>query len=167
MFSYTDCAYTHKKKVPTMEGYNMHLKEHLEWTAIYNQQRVLSMTKDGKIHRVHFNKPMRIKLFEYLEEIIDQKLREDAEAFLKNPDLKIDLRKLKKENPDLFKVVVFKKNDICRDINYLEIWGDLVYGLNNVYLSKDGVTTDPKKILVTKYRKFTDSYLKLYRGLRI
>jgi len=160
IYSYTDCIFTNLKNIPSPKGYQVSLKHKFDWIYIYNLQRYIGLNEENKIHRVHFNRPIKLKLFDYLDKSIDVILKQNPIPFLKNPKLDIDFNKLPDE---VFEILVFKKDDVCRNINYLELWEYFHYGLNVVFLSKDGVTTDRKKIDYSQYKKYIDYYLNLHK----
>ena len=165
VYSFTDCVYTHLDSVPQPGDYEISVKHRFRWVAIFNQQRLIGLTDEGKFHRVHFNRPVRLKLFDAIDRHIDAKLLDDPVWFFRNPDwLKFDFDDFK---PEDFAIVVFKKDDVCRNIEYLEIWDELDFGLNNVYLSKKGVTVNKDEICYDRYRNWIEYYLNLYRGLPI
>lgn len=159
-YSFTDCVYTQLDHVPEMKGYEIGIKHKFKWVAVFNQQRILGLTDENKIHKIHFNKPIKLKMFFKVDQLMEEKLRDDPLKFLKDP--KLDLN-LKDQSEDDFAIVVHKTGNTCRSIEYLDIWQDLQMGLNNVYLNKDGVTTDPNKIAYNKYQKYINSYMKLFK----
>lgn len=164
LYSMTDCVFTQLDSVPPIDGYDIDLKHRFKWLAIFNQQRLIGLTNEGRIHRVHFNRPVRLKLFDELDRVIDGILRTDPVEFFKRPGLEIDLKNL---GPAAFAVVIFKRDEVCRNVEYLELWPDLKFGLNDVYLGRRGITTDPKKISHRRYNKWVKYYLNLYRGLKL
>ncbi|MCS7106063.1 MAG: hypothetical protein NZ942_01985 [Candidatus Aenigmarchaeota archaeon] len=162
VYSYVDCLFTKKQINVFPEGYNVRLKRIFDWLIIYNQIRYVGFS-EGQIHKIHFNRKIDIKLYDYLDNMIEEKLKTNPLEFVKDPSLEalgIELKNLPKH---LFKIVVKKTNNVCRSAEYLEIWDSLKEGLNDVYLSKNGITTDENKICYQKYKRYIDSYLKLFK----
>lgn len=163
VYSYTDCVMTSLDSLPDfIEPFKVALKAEYEWLVIYNIGRLLALKKDGNIHRVHFNRvPAILKMYDYVEEIIDKKLREDPVGFITNPFIDIDLKGFPK---DAFSLVIMKNDEYCHSPDYLEIWADLKIGFNDVYYTKGGsVTSDFSKIDFKHYEKLLKNYLKLYK----
>ena len=161
IFAYTDSIFTKLSSVPEIPPYTVQLKHKYKWVAIYNQIRYVAQIKDtNSIHKVHFDRKLNLKLFDYMDEKIHEKLLDDPIAFIKDPKLDTSLADFPE---DTFKIVVFKKDNVCRNIEYLLLWNDFEYGLNNAYLSRKGLTQDPKKICFARYQKFYDYYLGLFK----
>lgn len=160
IYAYTDCIFTELKSVKSPKNYEISLKHKFKWINIYNIQRYIGLNEDNKIIRVHFNRPLKIKLFDYLDKLINKKLEHNPYDFLKNPKLDIDFKNLPDE---IYEILVFKKDDICKNIEYLELWEYLNYGLNVVFLSKTGLTNNRKKIDYSKYKKYIKYYLNLHK----
>jgi len=160
IFAFTDSIFTHLNDIPQPDGYEARIKYHFDWVVIYNQQRILGLKDDGEFHRTHFNRVLPLRIYDYVDSLVEEKLRENPLEFLKNPKLEINI----KEVPDEYlSVMVFKTGDVCKNVEFLEFWDKLKYGLNRLYLGKRGFVFDKQKISESKYKKIIEKYLKLYK----
>lgn len=157
VFSYVDSVYTKKAEVPPLPGYKVILKHRCSWVAIYNQQRLIFMGDDDKIIMKHFDKRLKLKMYEYVDEMVKALLASEGPDILYRP-IEIIMDSLP---DDAFLLHIFKDGP-CHDQEYFEIWFDLKDGENAVYLSKDGVTTNPKKLCRSRYKEMLQQYLKLF-----
>lgn len=164
VYAYTDCIFTRKRQVPVPKPYEIQLKHKFNWLVIWNVSRILGLTAEGKIHKTHFNRKYpQLKLYEYLDQVVECRLKQDHKKFLKDPmALEFDLKSLPE---DAFKMVIRKDSDTCYNLDLLEVWSDLNYGFNEVYLAKGRktVTTKFSQISFIKYEKLIKQYLKLFK----
>jgi hypothetical protein len=162
IYSYTDCIYTPLNKVRKFPLYDIRLKQKFKWVIIYNVNRLLGETENG-IFKTHFTREVgQLKLYEYLNREVDKILKNPKERrkFLLNPKLKVDLKTLEDK---YFKIVIRKNSNICTSPAYLDIWSELRYGFNDLFLGKNKIVKDRSKIHYPTYNKYIKNYLKLFK----
>lgn len=161
VYSYTDCVYTPLEKVPPFDNYEIRLQKKVKWMMIYNIERILGMTENDEIFKTHFTRLLpALKLYGYVDEVIERKLKANPKKFLQNPKIKLDFHQLP---TDVFKIVGRKVDDVCRSVDLLTIWTKLPYGFYEIFLSRKGVTIDPQKIDYRRYEKLMNQYLSLFK----
>ena len=167
VYGYTDNVVTSLQAVPAIVGYTVVKKTEYKWLVIYNEVRILGLTTEGKIQRVQFTKPMRNLLFwQILESRIDEELcGPDFIGFLKDP-AKFIFSVVETMKPDMFKIVIRKTDDICRNVEYYDIWDDLQLGFNEFYFTKTGITFKAEAMDLGAYTKKLNlkGYAKLYKS---
>lgn len=170
----TDCFVCPKNSPkPEIEGYEIKKDYDFKFLYIYNQNKWIGKTIDGKVvyrgfKRFNSNQP---KIF-YIarEEIISRiKKSKDKEEFMEiiNNSEKLvskTIRKLKKFPEEYFSIKVRKKDDYCRDIALASLWKKLNIGFSNIYLDeKDGYVIKLNKNTIKTYKKELINLAEEYR----
>jgi len=161
VYAYTDNVVTPLKEVPRPEGYDVKMKSHYEWLVVYNIQRILGF--DGQsIVRTHFIKKYpQLKMWDYVDSKIDEiLLSRSRKRFLLNPEKYVNKIRIGSLSDDNFKIVIRKDSDVCKVVDYFDIWDDLSFGFNEVFLSRNGLSKEPDKKF---YLNILKDYLKLYK----
>ena len=173
VYSNTDCFIVNEEEIIKHEFYELKEKYKFEWIVIYDCNKILGKTIDGRIIKRHFNKYFKCDLIRKADEIIEKlllecpkdkivdllnnsiKLTEQAKSFLENP----------KFDKDLLKIVIRKKSSVCEGINaeYGFIWEKLDYGFNEVYSTNEGFSKKPKDLDINKYYYEIDENAKQYK----
>lgn len=160
VYSFTDSVFTKEQLIPKIKGYTIEKRTFFKWLVIYNIERILGIDFNGNIKKTHFQRKFNIKLYNHIDAIIEQKLKKNPMAFLKNPKIEINLKQIDK---DLLKIILYKKGNVCRNIDYYPFWDSLEDGFHEIFLANKGVTLNPKKISYKRYQKLINDYLKLFK----
>lgn len=167
VYSHTDSLILSDNTIPKIENFNIELKHHYEWCAIFTSTRYLGKTFDGHLIKRGFRRPYRFRIYDYLDSIIDKELANYNFKMLedhgcKEGDVFTKIPRLCDMDKDMFSITIFKETEEALKEEFWETWSSLPNGFNTIYLSKDGWTLNEKEICYDRYVKLCFQYLRLY-----
>lgn len=161
IYANTDCFIVPEGKELKHEFYELKDKYGFEWIVIYDSNKILGKTKEGEIVKRHFNKYFKCDLIRKADEEIEKllvKIEPDKIIDLLNNPIELTkdaLKLLNKKNEKLMKIKIRKTSSICDGANaeFSFIWEKLKYGFNDLYLTEEGYSKEPKELDLNKYRE--------------
>lgn len=163
VFSHTDCVVLEKDLKPKLPNYQLDLKHHFEWLVVYNHTRYLGLDHDtGEVVRAGFSQELRVKLFDLINERVDKELKKSNFRILEDRGGKkgcgdafdVLIPWLEDLDPSYFSIKIYKKDDICREEKYWEIWDSLKMGFNEVFVLSTGYTTNFEDVKKDNYKAY-------------